>query len=37
VQEEQHQKEEEEQCQKDLAHQLKADRVATVEQACHKN
>ena len=37
VEEEQHQKEEGEQCQKDLAHRLEADHVATIEQARHKN
>jgi len=37
VEEEQRRKEEKEQCQKDLAHRLKADYVATVEQARRKN
>jgi len=37
VEEEQRRKEEEEQRQKNLAHRLKADRVAAVEQALHKN
>jgi len=37
AEEEQHQKKEEEQRQKDLAHRLKADCVATVEQARRKN
>jgi len=37
AEEKQHRKEEEEQCLKDLAHQLKVDCVATVEQAHCKN
>jgi len=37
VEEEQHQKEEEEQCQKDLAHRLEVDHVTAIEQAHCKN
>jgi len=37
VEEEQHQKQEKEQCQKDLAHRLEADCVAAVKQQWRKN